>query len=98
MRLFGMAMIALFVALPGAASAESGQSDRASGSANAHLDFRIVVTSTLALEDAARGCGAAGRACRGVALPLAGKRAEHRAMECVRTDKGLALTCTTSSP
>lgn len=100
MRLFGLAMVAMLVAFSGAASADSGVSERASASVSAHLDFRIVVMSTLALDEAARGCGSssAGTACRDVSLAMPGKRAEHRATECVRRGKGPALTCTTSSP
>ena len=100
MRLFGSAMVALLVAFSGAASAESGVTERASPSVSASLDFRIVVTSTLALDEAARGCGTspAQATCRGIALPVPGRRGEHRATECVRRGEGPALTCTTSSP
>jgi len=99
MRLFGSAMVALLVALSGAASAESGISDQ-KASVSAHLDFSITVTSVLALDEAARGCRtSSGRAaCRAVALAMPGRRAEHRTVECVDRDEGRALVCTTSSP
>lgn len=99
MRLFGSAMVALLVAFSGAASADSGVSDQ-KPSVSAHLDFSIVVTSVLALDEAARRCGTpAGRAaCRAVTLAMPGGRAEHRTLECVHRDAGRALICTTSSP